>query len=197
MAGDVFEQRRWLARVRQGDGTQSAAIGAAFAIDSRHLVTCAHVVQKAVGTGPGARVALDFLFDDERRRFATVLSEGWQPEPAKGEPISQGDVAILRIDDTDPDMTPLPVTLREPSGGGEVIAYGFPAKHQESNVAEGIIGPPVGLAWRRVEQTGAAPFDHGFSGGAVWSLELTPRSAWWCSGTNIMSGPPTPCRSRP
>ena len=51
----IFEGRRWLARVRKGEGANALIAGTGFAIDERHLLTCAHVIHAAGGHGPGAK----------------------------------------------------------------------------------------------------------------------------------------------
>src|ERR1700728_78727 len=52
----VFEDRFWLARVWADGESRSQLIGTAFAISSSHLLTSAHVVNEAGGSGPGDRV---------------------------------------------------------------------------------------------------------------------------------------------
>ncbi|HSH61573.1 MAG TPA: hypothetical protein VK988_18385 [Acidimicrobiales bacterium] len=84
---DRFEERRWLARVRHPRGTIT---GAAWLVDDRHLVTCAHVVTDADGA-PGTTVRVEFpLLDDAVPRDATVLPQSWVP-PAG----TEGDIAVL------------------------------------------------------------------------------------------------------
>lgn len=56
----IFEDRRWLARVRAGEEPDAEIIGTAFATDKRHLLTCAHVVVDAGASGPESRVFIDF-----------------------------------------------------------------------------------------------------------------------------------------
>jgi hypothetical protein len=51
------EQRAWLGRVSCRRGMIA---GAAFAIDSEHVLTCAHVVRDAGAEGPGGEVWVDF-----------------------------------------------------------------------------------------------------------------------------------------
>jgi len=69
----VFENRFWLARVWRGGEARSQLIGTAFAINSDHLLTCAHVVSEAGGRGPGDHVYVDFLLLGAKGRWATPM----------------------------------------------------------------------------------------------------------------------------
>jgi len=165
--GRIFEDRKWLARVHKGS-KDGPIMGTAFAIDSRHLLTCAHVVHSAGATGPGDSIWLNMLFDGRVPFAAKVLKEGWRPVPRPGEAITEGDTALLRIPEDEPDLIPIPITTTRPSSPIRISSYGFPTDRPESDIAEGLIGRPVGLDWLRIEQTGPAIIEGGFSGGAAW-----------------------------
>jgi|GEM_PF-4689451 len=172
MSRDIFEQRSWLARVRTGGGRNADIAGTAFAIDARHLLTCAHVVTAVGEPGPGARLRIDLPFQGSRSCWTTVLEENWHPAPTQGQAKSQGDIALLQIDKQEADLSPLPITRRRPARETSISAYGFTKAHFDSTIAEGTLGRPVGLAWTRIEQKSQVWVDPGFSGGAVWSNDL-------------------------
>src|SRR5215475_6735360 len=98
-APDKFESRSWLARVWSGSEARGAIIGTAFAIDQRHLLTCAHVVEDAGAKGPGDRVFVDFPLLGSRGSWAVVLEDGWRPVPGTEEAASAGDTAVLELED--------------------------------------------------------------------------------------------------
>lgn len=169
---NIFEDRLWLARVRDGDEPDSAIIGTAFAIDQRHLLTCAHVVTDAGGAGPGSKVFVEFLFGAPRRLWATVLKEGWRPAPSGKIGQSAGDTALLQIPETEPPLSPLPLSFRRPAPQAAVVSYGFPESHPEGNSGRGALGPLVGLEWVRIEQGDHNKIQRGFSGGPLWCDDI-------------------------
>jgi hypothetical protein len=169
----IFEARRWLAQLRKGDQRGAGIAGTAFAIDQRHLLTCAHVIHTAGGKGPGARIHLELPFDDARKCVATVLQEGWRPVPSKFDAQTAGDTALLAINDAERPLTPLPITSnRSSSGQAAISSYGFPTTRSESTIAEGLIGRPVGIEWVRVESSSSAIVEAGFSGAPAWSTDV-------------------------
>jgi WD40 repeat protein len=153
-----MEERPWLARVLGSVGV----VGAAFAVDSRHVVTCAHVVQNAGANGPRQRVRVDFPALGGGSE-AEVLDEGWRL--AKG---SAGDTAILRLDDPPEGLRPAPLRL---SPKGSFVAWGFPEGYDEDEVAtQGAFGPGAGREWVQLERTAGFGVMPGFSGTAVWDV---------------------------
>ena len=112
MGGVLLEDWWWLGRVRAG--ADGSVCGAAFAIDDRHLLTCAHVVKDAGGGGPGDTVFVDFPWLGGAGSSAVVLEEGWAPEAG-----TSGDTALLQL--ADPPAGMLGVRLRSmPDGRSSV-----------------------------------------------------------------------------
>lgn len=170
----TFEARRWLAQVRKGDLPAAKIVGTGFAINDRHLLTCAHVVHSAGGAGPGARIHLELPFDDGRKCVATVLQEGWRPVPRKFDSQTVGDTALLEIPEGERPLSPLPITSnRSAAGQASISAYGFPTARPESAVAEGLVGRPVGFEWIRIENSSTAMIEEGFSGAPAWSSDVS------------------------
>ena len=89
--------------VRVLRGGSAAPAGVGFVVDEQHIVTCAHVVNTALGRGqrvqdkPGqaARIGVDFpmLGDATGAPTRSCRVEAWVPPPEAG--ISGGDVAGL------------------------------------------------------------------------------------------------------
>jgi trypsin-like peptidase/AAA ATPase-like protein len=164
-----FQKRRWLARVWAGGESRTEIMGAAFAIDERHLLTCAHVVEEAGATKPGTKVYVDFPLVHGAGCWAKVLESGWSPTPGPDEPASAGDLAVLELLDPPVPIEALPLRRRESYKGLSFSSYGFPPSHPESDAAHGRLGLMVGLQWVRLEADSSAIVEPGFSGGAVWA----------------------------
>src|SRR5688500_152622 len=87
-----------IARVLDADGR---AVGLAFAVAGRSLLTCAHVVNSALGrdqrepTRPdGGRITVEFPFDGAPSTLEAEVA-GWAPRA--GQPFDRYDVAHLTI----------------------------------------------------------------------------------------------------
>ncbi|MFC7380766.1 trypsin-like peptidase domain-containing protein [Sphaerisporangium rhizosphaerae] len=161
--------RRWSVRVRAGSGT----CGAGVLIDDRHVLTCAHVVNAALGrhaterSRPAEPVELDFPIAAGGARFrAWVTDDGWFPI----EDDERGDVAILELRITPPDGT-APAELTERAERGTAVrAYGYPPGLDTGVWAVSYeVGDPGGPEWVQLDATRAVGrrIQRGFSGAAV------------------------------
>jgi hypothetical protein len=91
----------FIVRVLRSGSAAPAGVG--FVVDERHIVTCAHVVNSALGRdqreqgkpGPTTRVGIDFplLGDAAGAPSRSYSVEAWVPPPTAG--VSGGDVAGL------------------------------------------------------------------------------------------------------
>ncbi|MGW4638594.1 trypsin-like peptidase domain-containing protein [Sphaerisporangium sp. NPDC004334] len=161
--------RRWSVRVRAGSGT----CGAGVLIDDRHVLTCAHVVNAALGrhaaerSRPADPVELDFPIAAGGARFqAWVSDDGWFPI----EDDERGDVAVLELRSTPPDGT-APAELTERAERGTAVrAYGYPPGLDTGVWAVSYeVGDPGGPEWVQLDATRAVGrrIQRGFSGAAV------------------------------
>ncbi|MFC6084829.1 trypsin-like serine protease, partial [Sphaerisporangium aureirubrum] len=96
--------RPWSARVHGAGGI----CGAAVLITEHHVLTCAHVVNAALGrpptatTRPESLINLDFPAAPGTPRVqAAVAEDGWFPI----EPDERGDIAILHLTTPSPTGT--------------------------------------------------------------------------------------------
>lgn len=157
------EERAWLARVKRPSG---GVIGAAFAVDGEHLLTCAHVVKSAGAGGPGAFVSVEFprlgVGCD-----AEVLQEAWQPASR-----TVGDVALLHLNDPPDGVCPVPLRSLRSLDHLAFSAYGFPEGYDDGLWTRGNLGMAVGNEWVQLEPDSARTVALGFSGTAVWSDDL-------------------------
>ncbi len=124
----MSDPRPWRARVlRPGGGV----VGAGVLIDERHVLTCAHVVNQALGRAaqevepPAGQVAVDFVEAEAGRLGAHVAEGGWVPIGPGG----RGDVAALELSEDAP-RGARPAVLRHPPRlvGHRFDTYGYPGR---------------------------------------------------------------------
>ena len=170
-----------IARVCRG----SNVIGVAFFVAEGYLLTCAHVVAKALNHNRksyqlpaaeilGQEITLQFrLGNAEKSAEAKVVY--WRfPEH---DPRSDNDVAVLKLQEPMPDGTQsfsLSPSLEYWDQAFRVL--GFPSKLDEGGWATGIIQGKVydtsGLVQMKDNQTTGYAIEPGFSGSPVWSPSL-------------------------
>ena len=155
-----LEERAWLARVLGPVGV----VGAAFAVDGEHVMTCAHVVQAAGADGPGDVVSVEFPQLGQAECAAEVLVEAWAPEAG-----TAGDVALLRLKDPPAGVAAVVLRRVRSLDGVAFSAYGFPEGLPDGVWARGTLGLGVGDEWVQLEPGSARRVAPGFSGTAVWS----------------------------
>ena len=169
-----------IARVCQG----SNVIGVAFFVAEGYLMTCAHVVSKALGRNRrsnqipaneilGQSVALEFrLEEQEHCHEATIIY--WRSPPDHS--TADHDVAVLKL------QVPMPSAARVlPLFNGPELwdqsfrVIGFPSKLDPGGWATGRIQGSVygsGLVQIKDDQTTGYAIEPGFSGAPVWSPSL-------------------------
>lgn len=169
---NIFESRRWLARVRKGDLGPSSTVGAAVFIDTNHLLTCAHVVIDA-GARPGKKVWVDFpQINGSQAMQAEVLEMGWVEPPSLHEPQTGLDCALLYLRSAPDGAEPMQLAARRYFSGLSVKAYGFPEAFPDGDAADGFFRHRVGQSWVKLVSDVGGSFEKGFSGAAGWSPEL-------------------------
>lgn len=160
-----------IARVLRAD----RAVGLAFVVDARHLVTCAHVVNAALSRDqreaapPGnASLLVDFPFggdrDDRPVRLATVVA--WLPS---GGTFDLFDVATLRISEELPDGVPV-LALADQQPIGLVRMWGPVSGRRVGGHINGHLMGSVDKSRLQVDQEirGVVRAQSGFSGGPLW-----------------------------
>lgn len=110
-----------------------AAAGVGVLVDERHIVTCAHVVNTALGSPDqldqadktGQRVAIEFpLLAGMGMREAVV--ETWLPPPQSG--VGEGDLAVLVLQKGDLPGGAKPAELALERVPSPVSVFGYPGK---------------------------------------------------------------------
>ncbi|MEU8817537.1 EAL domain-containing protein [Actinoplanes sp. NPDC048796] len=152
--------------------------GLAFAVGGRAVLTCAHVINEALGRGQretrrpdeDVRLLLEFPFggapDDTPIAYATV--QMWGPDHGD---FDRHDLAGLMLRDDLPDgVTPLEMIDR-PARGGTVVQFWGPGRHRNGAHVEAVLAGAVDHGRYQVEQRVDGTFQAvgGFSGGPVWT----------------------------
>ncbi|MFF5213160.1 NB-ARC domain-containing protein [Streptosporangium sp. NPDC000396] len=158
---------------------QSAAgevVGSGFLVTERHILTCAHVVNAALGARedearrPEERITVEFPLSAAGRRLGALV-ERWIPIDAEG----SGDVALLALVDEAPESArPAPLAAPADTWNHAFRSFGFPRGYPSGLWSTGRIRGPQRNGWIQLEDVkipGAA-VERGFSGGAVYDEEL-------------------------
>ena len=168
-------QAPWHARIMGPRGP----VGAGVLVDSRRIVTCAHVIGEALGLRdltqtPGGLVTIDFPQGAESEiRTARVMPKDWFPgRPGSG----AGDLAMLEVLGDEVRSTG-PAPLRYAGGDGKRVfgVLGHPAGHDMGTWARatltGIGGP--GREWIQLDAvaTTGSRIQPGFSGAGLLDEE--------------------------
>jgi len=146
-------------------------VGAAFLVDGRTVLTCAHVVQAALGlrecpdAAPPDVLSLDFpLIAAGQKLNARVTA--WYP---------QADIAVLMLLDGLPSgAEPARLVQAEDLWKHTFRAFGFPSGYDNGVYAHGNILGREASGWLQIEDVKQSGYfvQPGFSGGPVWDEDL-------------------------
>lgn len=179
------ELNRGLARLAGKPGSVGGAnsrsvVGGGCLIGPDVVLTCAHVVEKALGVpGLGASlqdrpteaVFVDFPHWPEAKPIkAFVVEGGWFPPDGE-----RGDVAVLKLQGRPPAGARHPPFRRPPSMMDHGFhVEGFPDRIGDAWAVGLIRGETHGGSWVQLETTSAAghEIETGFSGAPVWDDEV-------------------------
>jgi tetratricopeptide (TPR) repeat protein len=163
--------------------TSGSPHGAGFLIESRQLLTCAHVVAAAVGidaadvSPPTDVFGVRFTHaSDTVVRRARVQANRWFPSGASGQgDIGAGDIALVDLlDDPPRGASPVPPLARaEPSVAIQV--YGLPRGHgvDAGGWANGSLAGTQASGWIQIDgPTVGYRIQRGFSGAPAWCDDL-------------------------
>ncbi|WP_433686357.1 trypsin-like peptidase domain-containing protein [Micromonospora carbonacea] len=161
----------WVVRIRGGNGV---ILGSGTLLGDRHVLTCAHVVDRAVGratagaTPPADRVQVELVrLPRLSARSAGVVAGGWVPAGKEG----QGDIALLELSDPVPGRLG-PELRRLPLWEKHVYAFGFPKEFRDGETVHAVLNGGAGPAneWMQMDPSPASPglrVRSGFSGAAA------------------------------
>ncbi|KIH98247.1 hypothetical protein LP52_13745 [Streptomonospora alba] len=168
MQGDTHILSSWHVCVR---GTSTGICGGGVLITPEHVLTCAHVVQNALGHPHGAHqppdgsLMVEFpLLAPNRPVECRVEHNGWFPLDGQ-----RGDLAVLRVAGPLPHGTrPAPLRPR-PRLPGPVQVYGHPADGESGRWATATAVGPSGRGgeWVQLDVSGSLAVVKGYSGCGV------------------------------
>lgn len=141
--------------------TKYTFTGTGFLVQGGLVLTCAHVVDKAI-TSEGI-VSLRFE-GQERIYTAQIVCQS---------PQSELDITILKLSSV-PDIEPLPLKFSDRSKGNRFSAFGYPQKGDFVGLHG--VGEILGLVQdkkgRTALQISSRQVTHGYSGGPIWDENL-------------------------
>ncbi|MEU9337876.1 trypsin-like peptidase domain-containing protein [Streptomyces sp. NPDC048290] len=159
------------------DQRGTGVAGAAVMLTGRTALTCAHVVETALGLGPsysggtpGGVVRVDFPGVGAGQVVAArVVDGGWLRSP----PV--GDLAVLRLEEAPPDgVRAAPLARCGDGTGARVRVFGHPAGVPEGLWARGEVVGAGGThpGWRQIDgvDLAGAAVERGFSGAGVFDV---------------------------
>ena len=163
-----------LVRVKK-DG---ATIGLGMLVDDENIITCAHVVARALGIAdetpemPSGKLILDFPY---LKRSCEGHVIHWSPPSIDEHSGEVGDVAVLRLDSKTQEAQPTPLSPARPLPGHQFKAVGYPKGYENYGAsADGIIKDILPSGRMQIESltVNGVPVQEGFSGTPVWDEEL-------------------------
>ncbi|MGE5765411.1 MAG: trypsin-like peptidase domain-containing protein [Mycobacterium leprae] len=164
-----------ITRIRSADGRVA---GAGFLVGDRLVLTCAHVVNLALGhteqaaDHPDDQVSVDFPLLPTMARPQPAAVVRWVPVAASGD----GDVALLQLTENPPvEAVPAVLVRADEPWGHRFRVCGFPAGHDGGDWASGRLLEAQATRWLQVEDD--KPTGHwvqpGYSGAPVWDEQLS------------------------
>ncbi|MEL7115707.1 MAG: serine protease [Pseudomonadota bacterium] len=158
----------------EGDGDEPAHIGMGILLTPRVILTCAHVVNDAVGRPtyatpePEATLKVSFPILDDKDTFEARVTD-WSPPGRSGL-----DCAILILAEDAPEEVGLAILSSVDADDvfdDRLSLYGsLGTGHPGAHVSAYLLGD-VGAGWSQINVEGVGGVQPGFSGGAVWDRD--------------------------
>lgn len=152
-------------------------IGAGFLVSAKHILTCAHIITRALGVDqtttekPEGEIQLDFPWLANKAKF-TAKVVFWLPVNPNA---SAEDIAGLELDQNPPeDASPAQLVTSENLWGHHFQAFGFPEGQPHGISASGVLRSSTGKGWIQVEDIKETGYrlEPGFSGAPAWDDKL-------------------------
>lgn len=173
---DLAEQA--VVRILKGEGADRSIAGAGWLISARHCLTCAHVVNAALGRPmgladppqEGAVIALDLPNREATStkgpppRHASVIR--WHPPGKDAVPGEPTDIAVLELPEPVAGVDP-PCLIppdEAPPPGNRGLGFGFPRGSSRGIIANAELSAGAG-GLRQINSTGDPQIQPGYSGG--------------------------------
>jgi S1-C subfamily serine protease len=159
-------------------GAKRTVVGAGFLISEKELLTCAHVVAKALDVSkdtlelPKTEVYLNFpLVAPGNTLGARVID--WRP--ARPDTSIREDIAVLELTEDPPHGScAARLTTAEALWGHHFRAFGFPAGYDTGVWASGVFRDEQADGWVQIEDVKQTGYfvKPGFSGTPVWDEQV-------------------------
>ncbi|MGW5689621.1 trypsin-like peptidase domain-containing protein, partial [Streptomyces asiaticus] len=154
----------WVAAIHGDEGGRKV-LGSGFLVDTRRVVTCAHVAASGYSKHGGLWVTLPKSGDFMHRRIP--VSRVALPDAEQ----DIRDVSVLVLQEEVP--LELAARIRRPAPGDLVgdtwWSFGFPDGDMLGNSSKGIVGESLAYGWVRLDTKSEYPVKQGYSGAALWS----------------------------
>jgi WD40 repeat protein len=154
----------WVAAIH-GDEDGRKVLGSGFLVDTRRVITCAHVAAPGRSKQGGLWVALPKSGDFMHRRIP--VSRVIFPDAEH----DIRDVSVLVLQEEVP--LEMAARIRRPAPGDLVgdtwWSFGFPDGDMLGNSSKGIVGESLAYGWVRLDTKSEYPVKRGYSGAALWS----------------------------
>jgi hypothetical protein len=155
--------------------------GLGFLVDNKHILTCAHVVARALGIAdntverPPDTLCLDFPFVNSTYYTARVIF--WRPYVSDEQGGEIDDIAVLELDNAKPKgAISAGLTLDDNLSDHKFTVWGYPSGYEKSGIwAYGLIRGKLANRRFQVEHLATEegiPVQPGFSGSPVLDLIL-------------------------
>ncbi|MFB6808729.1 trypsin-like peptidase domain-containing protein, partial [Streptomyces sp. NPDC056387] len=160
-----------MARILNADGVPE---GAGFRASRREVITCAHVVAKALGLPgdtvepPDGRLWVDFPLAERGARVPARIA-AWTPVSPDG----SGDVAVLTLLADPPGRATIARLVEDTADPDRrVRAFGFPDGYDDGTWSVGWLRGETGAGWLQYDTDPASEHrvQGGFSGCPVWDV---------------------------
>ncbi|MEU4767937.1 trypsin-like peptidase domain-containing protein [Actinosynnema sp. NPDC023794] len=136
----------------------------------RHVVTCAHVVNLALGLDPGSAArpmeAVEVDFPALNGETATARVRTWTPPPPR-EGSPGDDIATLDLD-LPAGVTPARLVAAPLLAGSTVDVFGYPANRPDGAWTRAVVRGQVGGRLVQLDSESALAVQRGYSGSPVW-----------------------------
>lgn len=167
--------RSWVAAIHRSED-DFAPIGSGVVVDSRRVLTCAHVVMRGDAVIEPLWVAFPMSEGDftiRRRVLQVRLPEPSVVKVSNAAALKRfADVAMMELAEDVPDGVH-PAALRSPKldriADLAWWAHGFAGGDPLGHSAHGRIGGALGYGWLRLDSDSRYPVEPGFSGTGLWS----------------------------
>ncbi|MEV1120529.1 trypsin-like peptidase domain-containing protein [Actinosynnema sp. NPDC049800] len=150
-------------------GAAGRTVGAGVVL-GRHVVTCAHVVNLALGLDPRSATrpteAVEVDFPALNGEPVTARVRTWAPPPPREGRLGD-DIATLDLD-LPAGVTPARLAAAPPPPGTAVDVFGYPANRPDGSWTRAVVRGQVGGRLVQLDSESALAVQRGYSGSPVW-----------------------------